>query len=140
MTTYVIPCCGDKLDTPAAARDFYTGSMFRHSLAAAQAMAADDPGPILVLSAYYGLVPLDRVLHPYDQRMDEPGRVDPTTIQATFVHHADHAHDVVALLPRVYFDALASALEELWIRPLDCYQATAGIGEQRHINALALAA
>ncbi len=139
MTTYVIPCCGDKLDTPAVARDFYTGSMFRHSLAAAEALAADDPGPILVLSAHYGLVPLDRVLHPYEQRMDQPGRIEEVNLTAQALA-LDVDSDVQALLPRVYFDALDAALKPLCIWANEVYEATAGIGEQRHINALALAA
>lgn len=133
MTTYVIPCSGDKVDHPAPAREFYTGQMFRHSLAAAQAMATDDPGPIYVLSAHYGLVPLTRVLHPYEQRMDEPGHIDTVSVTAQACA-LDIDTDVVALLPRVYFDALDAALEPLCIWPVECYEATAGIGEQHGIN------
>lgn len=136
MTVYVIPCCGEKSTTPAPARDFYLGSMFRHTLATAEALAG--PGDIiLVLSAWYGLVPLGRVLRPYEQRMDQDGAVDKVAIQSTFMLNVDHRHDVVAFLPRVYFDALDTALEDLLIWPLDCYEATCGIGHQRHVNVLA---
>lgn len=137
MIVYVIPCSGDKSTTPAPARDFYTGRMFRHTLATAEALA--EPGDlILVLSAWYGLVPLTRVLRPYEQRMDQDGHVDSTGIQATFVANvAERPADVVALLPRVYFDALDAALADLCVWPLDSYEATAGIGEQRHVNVMA---
>ena len=132
MTTYVIPCAGAKLDHPAPARDLYTGSMFRHTLAAAEALA--EPGDrILVLSARYGLVDLDEVLHPYEQRMDRPGRVDTDVITVQAMYHGIGS-DVYALLPRVYFTALDAALRPLFIWVQDVYEATAGIGEQRRVN------
>ncbi len=134
MTTYVIPCSGEKLDTEAPARDFYLGSMFRHTLAAAEA-AAEPGDTILVLSAWYGLVPLTRTLRPYEQRMDEPGRVDDTAIQASFLANVENLSGlVVGFLPRAYMDALSGALAELCIHPLDCFEGTRGIGEQRHVN------
>jgi hypothetical protein len=132
MTTYVIPCGGQKADTPSAARNLYTGAMFRHTLAAAQGLT--EPGDrIMVLSARYGLVDLDEVLEPYEQRMDRPGSVatETITVQAMF---KDVGRDVYALLPRAYFDALDAALRPLCIWVQDVYEATAGIGEQRRVN------
>lgn len=134
MTTYVIPCCGEKATTEAPARDFYLGSMFRHTLTAAEA-AAQPGDTILVLSAWYGLVPLTRTLRPYEQRMDQPGRIDTTGIQASFLANVEDLSGlVVGFLPRVYMDALADALHELCIHPVEAYEATRGIGEQRHVN------
>ena len=40
--TYIIPCAGSKLDRPAPARDLYTGTMFRHTLNAAEVNANYD--------------------------------------------------------------------------------------------------
>lgn len=94
---------------------------------------------VLVLSAWYGLVPLDRVLRPYDQRMDEDGHVDAVGIAASYLANVTDPGDVVALLPKDYFDALDEALSDLAIWPMDCYEATAGIGYQRRINTQAVA-
>lgn len=115
MTTYVIPCGAGKADTARAARDLYTGSMFSHTLAAAEALA--EPGDrILVLSARYGLVDLDEVLEPYEQRMDRPGRIEVDTITVQAMLH-DVGQDVFALLPRAYFTALDAALRPQPDRP-----------------------
>ncbi|MDR2144700.1 MAG: hypothetical protein LBP29_10070 [Treponema sp.] len=46
-----------------AARDLYLGALFRKSLAYAKTLR---PRAIYVLSAKYGLVPLDRRIEPYD--------------------------------------------------------------------------
>ena len=51
MTTYyVIPCGAEKQDKAAPARDLYTGSMFKHTLAAALAQG----DRVLVMSAKHG--------------------------------------------------------------------------------------
>lgn len=139
MITYVIPCGADKEDHPAPARDLYTGAMFRHTLTAALA-AVDahhqdgETAQVLILSARYGLVHLDEVLTPYEQRMDRSGRVaaDTITVQA-WMFGLD---EVYAFLPRAYHDALSAALRPLCVYPLDAYEDTAGIGEQRHVNAV----
>jgi hypothetical protein len=133
--TYVIPCGGAKLDRPARARDLYTGSMFRHTLTAALALADGDDARVLILSAQYGLLDLDEFIAPYDQRMDQPGRVttDVLTLQALL---KGIGSEVYGLLPRAYFDALDAALRPLCIWMQDTYEATGGIGEQRRVNAI----
>lgn len=47
---YIVPCGGEKTDHAAPARDLYTGQMFRHTLAAAQAQLAYTGGRVLILS------------------------------------------------------------------------------------------
>lgn len=136
MITYVIPCGADKEDHPTRARDLYTGAMFRQTLTAVEAHAAqDDDAQILILSARYGLVHLDEVLTPYEQRMDRTGRVDTDTITVqAWINQL--GPEVYAFLPRAYYDALSQALRPLGIYPLDGYEGTGGIGEQRHVNAV----
>lgn len=134
--TYVIPCGGEKATTARAARDLYTGQMFRHTLATVLNLAADDDARVMILSARYGLVDLDTVIEPYEQRMDRPGAIGPDdlTVQAVT---ADLGSEVYAFLPRPYLSTLDAALRPLGIWVQDVYEATAGIGDQRHVNAVA---
>lgn len=69
----VISCGKAKTSHPAPAAEFYTGGYFRAQLAYARRLTTDDR--ILVLSAKYGLVPLDRELAPYELRITQPGAV-----------------------------------------------------------------
>ena len=66
-TTVLIGCSKSKLDHCAPARDFYQGTIFKKSLAAARKRYPN--ASIYVLSAKYGLVPIDEVLCPYDETL-----------------------------------------------------------------------
>ncbi|MEU3102943.1 DUF6884 domain-containing protein [Streptomyces griseoflavus] len=70
----IIPCGAAKLDREAPARELYTGSYHRACARAAAALTATG-GTVVILSALHGLVPLDRVLAPYEMRMGAPGSV-----------------------------------------------------------------
>ena len=146
--TYVIPCSGQKLDHAAPARDLYTGSMFRNTLAAAEHEAAEAVAcgaatevRILILSARYGLVELDTVIEPYEQRMDQPGAVTPETIAAQAevlgIGWDDDipCGEVYGLLPAAYDKALYAALTSLDVYPMNVYEAAPGIGYQRAVLA-----
>jgi hypothetical protein len=133
--TYVIPCGGQKAPHSAAARDLYTGAMFRHTLAAAEAEASAVGGRVLILSAKYGLVEPATVLSPYDIKMGGPDSISPATLTAqALALGIDFGADVYGLLPRAYYDTLDQALRELDVYLQDVYEATAGIGEQRKVN------
>lgn len=139
MSVYVIPCGAEKRAHPAAARDLYVGQMFTNTLRAALATAALDepPSRVLILSARHGLIDLDTVVEPYDQRIDAPGAIAAHTVAeqaAAFGIDWDAEDDVYALLPRPYLRLLDDALRMCDVYVLDVYEATAGIGEQRHIN------
>jgi hypothetical protein len=136
-TYYVVPCGGHKLDRPAPARDLYTSSSFRLALAAAETDAEFSGGTVLVLSALHGLVALDTVLAPYDTKMGDTGSVTPATVTAqALALGIDWGADVYAFLPARYFDVLDEALRDLYVYPADVYEATAGIGEHRHVCAV----
>ncbi|MGW6455921.1 DUF6884 domain-containing protein [Streptomyces sp. NPDC055078] len=61
----VRPCpAGAELDRPAEAGRLCTGSLYAMARRTADALTADG-GTVLVLSARYGLIPLDRVIEPY---------------------------------------------------------------------------
>lgn len=101
MNTYIIPCSDAKLAHAAPARHLYTGTQFRHTLRAVEAML--EPGDrVLVLSALHGLVALDTVLHPYEQRMGAPGSVDPFV--ACFSNYDEAMRYVRGLSARNDFD------------------------------------
>lgn len=66
MKVALISCVSKKLDRPARAQDFYISPLFRGSLRYAQDLGAEK---ILVLSAKYGLVDLEKVIELYDETL-----------------------------------------------------------------------
>ncbi|MGK5677619.1 DUF7221 family queuine tRNA-ribosyltransferase-like protein [Actinoplanes sp. URMC 104] len=140
--TFVIPCGGQKLDRPAPARELYRGQMFRQTLDSAIAAAADYeqegvPARVLILSGLHGLVELDTVLAPYEQRIDKPGAVAVATLTGQALELGiTYGSTVIALLPQAYFAKLNAALRELDVLPYEAYEGTAGNGEQRRVNAI----
>lgn len=130
---YIVPCGAAKLDRPAAARDLYTGAHFANTLATAEAMAADDDGIVLILSAKLGLIELDTVVAPYDVKMGDADAITPagirTTADALGLEELDP--ELYALLPGAYYAALAEALAPLDMFAADVYEAAPGIGYQR---------
>lgn len=135
---YIIPCSDAKRDTPQAARSLYVGAMFTNTLAAALALAADDDALVLIMSAKYGLVRLDDVLAPYNQRIDAKGAVDAATLQSQIeALGLDWQDDVYSMLPAKYFKVLDDALRPLDMFASNVYEGARGIGDQRHINASA---
>lgn len=142
--TYIIPCGAGKLDRAAPARHLYTGSMFRHALTNVQRLAAQDvadgcgPVRVLILSARHGLVELDTVLQPYEQRMDRPGSASAQTLadQAAGLG-IDWGAQVYAFLPRPYLARLDEALRTLDVYVQDVYEACGGIGDQRRVLSIA---
>lgn len=138
LITYVIPCGADKATEPAPAREMYRGQMFRHTLASTEAMIANngENARILILSARYGLLELDTVIEPYEQRMNQPGAItaEQLTAQALALG-IDWGVEVYAFLPRPYLARLDAALRALDVYVQDVYEAAPGIGYQRHTNA-----
>lgn len=76
----IIPCGAAKLDREAPAAELYTGSYHRACARAAATLTANG-GTVLIMSALHGLVPLDRVLTPYEMRMGVPGCVTPDVLR-----------------------------------------------------------
>ncbi|MFB7496065.1 DUF6884 domain-containing protein [Streptomyces sp. NPDC056161] len=122
----VIPCGAAKLDRPAPSGELYTGSFHRACRKAADALA----GPrttVLVLSALHGLVPLDRVLAPYELRMGQPGSVtgDQLRAQARALG-LDRATEVVVLAGSAY----TAAARHAWPSALAPLEGAGGMGYQ----------
>lgn len=142
MTVYfVVPCGAAKTTHPAAARDLYTGSAFRHVLAAAEGEAAAtsrDLGvdtEVLILSALHGLITLGEIIEPYNVKMGDAGSI---TVHALAEQIGDHGieygDEIYAMLPKAYRQALAAAAELAEdIAVQDVYEAAPGIGYQRGV-------
>ncbi|WP_327419356.1 DUF6884 domain-containing protein [Streptomyces sp. NBC_01233] len=130
----VIPCGAAKLDRPAPAGQLYTGSYHRACARAAAALTADG-GTVLVLSALYGLTPLDRVIDPYDLRMGEAGSITPEQLrEQARTLGLDQAAEVVILAGATY---TAAALE-VWPHASTPLAGLGGMGYQlQHLAAVA---
>lgn len=72
MKTIALLGCGKaKLDRAAPARELYTGSLFRASLAACLALDVD---ATYIVSARHGLVDLDQEIEPYEAHLARQGK------------------------------------------------------------------
>lgn len=134
--TFIVPCSATKGDRPAAARDLYQSVYFRQALAAAEAQA----DRVLILSAKHGLIDPDQVIAPYELTMGDPGSVTPTQIADQAVALGIDDDDIYALLPARYFAALDEGLRsiDVWATPV--YEGCGGIGDQKHVAAILMAA
>lgn len=106
----VIPCGAAKLAHAAPAGEMYTGSYARACARAGAALTAAG-GTVLILSALYGLTPLDRVIEPYELKMGRPGSV--TGAQLTEQARAlgvDRAREVIVLAGAAY----TAAARQVW--------------------------
>ena len=128
---FVIPCSAGKADAPAPAAELYTSVFFRQALAAARSEVDDDA--ILVLSARHGLLALTDVVAPYDTKMGDAGCVDVATLAAQAIGRGLVDAEVYALLPASYFARLDEALRIFDTYATPVYEATGGIGDQKHV-------
>lgn len=65
-TIVLLSCVATKLPKPAPARELYASPLFKRSLEYALSLNPDD---ILILSAKYYVIPLDKVISPYDKTL-----------------------------------------------------------------------
>ncbi|MBS3144929.1 hypothetical protein J4208_05075 [Candidatus Woesearchaeota archaeon] len=65
--TVLISCVSSKLTHRAKAKDLYISPLFKYNLRYARTL---NPENILILSAKYGLVPLEKEIDPYNQTLN----------------------------------------------------------------------
>jgi hypothetical protein len=121
----IAPCGGRKLSTPAPAGELYVGG---YHLACRRAAAVlTTPDRILILSALHGLLPLDRVIAPYDLRMGQPGSITPAALrrQAEQLHLVDEPR-VIVLAGRAYTTAALA----VWPAAATPLAGAGGLGRQ----------
>lgn len=142
MIYFVVPCGAAKTAAAAPARHLYTGSAFRHALAAAEAEAAAterDLGVearVLILSALHGLLDPEQVVEPYEMKMGAAGSIAPEALAAQIVARgmAYGTDEIYAMLPKAYRAALDAAAEIADGPEVhDVYEVAPGIGYQRGV-------
>ena len=113
----LIACAAQKLDRAAPARDLYCSPLFRKSLAYVEQHCAT----VYVLSALHGLVALDTVIAPYDQRLSGSASAWGRRVLV----HLEERHGpgpVTILAGQVYANAVIAAARAgsrwAFIRPL----------------------
>lgn len=129
----VIPCSGAKKNERTAARDLYTGQLYRSALLAAEAMQArGEVDRVLILSAKHGLTELDEVIDPYDTSWTSAGHVH--SLELIRQVHSLGSVELTALLPKDYTHQLEVAAAACpgvagsIVKPLS---GLSGIGQQR---------
>ncbi len=106
------------------AGELYRGHYHRSLRAAADALTSDR-GRVLIVSAFHGLVELDRSLLLYDVRLGDAKAVSAGTIRAQAQHLALDEADVIVLGGRAYVDLVTNAVPHA-LAPL-----TGGLGDHR---------
>jgi cytoplasmic iron level regulating protein YaaA (DUF328/UPF0246 family) len=69
----IIPCGGKKALIPQPAQSLYVGGYFRQCLN--YALAKTTPDRVRILSGKYGLLKLDQLVAPYEQRLGARGSI-----------------------------------------------------------------
>lgn len=136
----VIPCGAAKLPHEAPAGELYTGNYHQACRRTADALTARG-GTVLILSDLYGLMPLHRVIAPYDVRLGEAGSVSAEELrdQARTLG-LDRAREVVVLAGASY----VTAARQVWPHATALLAGIGGLGYQmqwlRELQAEAAAA
>ncbi|MFD9593109.1 DUF6884 domain-containing protein [Kitasatospora sp. NPDC059973] len=121
----IVPCGGAKLDDVAPAGEMYTGTYHRAARRAAEQLAGPG-GRVIILSAKYGLLPLDQWIRPYDLKAGDPGTVTPATLRHQAFALLLGGAEVTVLGGSAYV-ALARSV---WPHAAAPLHGTRGIGEQ----------
>lgn len=129
----VIACAAKKIDRPAPARDLYSSANFRLNLRAAEALAGEISGRVLILSALHGLIDPEQVVEPYDVKMGDPGSISAGRLAEQL--RAIAPASIRTLLPHAYASRLDAAAEAAGAGELiDFFADAPGIGYQRSVS------
>jgi len=95
----LISCVSKKLPYKTKAKDLYVSPLFRMNLQYAQQL---NPSFIFILSAKYGLVPLDKEIEPYDITLNKLSAVErrswASTVLSQLRENCDINNDHVVVL------------------------------------------
>lgn len=123
----IVPCGKSKAPTSSPAGEMYRGTYSRLALRAAAALT--DRADIRIVSAKYGLLPLEQVIEPYELRLGQP---DSTTAEHVRVQAAQQGlldrPKVIVLAGRDY----AGLVQRVWPHALAPLAGTSGIGDQQN--------
>ena len=125
-TVAIIACSGKKREGRHAARDLYTGSLFRSNLLAAEQIADE----VFILSAKHGLIEATDQVDAYDVQFGDAESVDQETLTAQVELAELEDADVYVLAPKAYWSRLWSIEVDGWC-PQWVNEACRGVLEMR---------
>lgn len=122
----IVPCGSRKTELPESpAGELYVGGYHQACRRAAEVLTT--PERILILSALHGLLPLDRVIAPYELRMGQPGSISRLALrrQAEQLHLVDEPR-VIVLAGAAY----TAAARQVWPHATAPLAGAGGLGHQ----------
>ena len=82
----LISCYSQKLNRPSKASELYTSVLFKKSLAYAYML---EPDKVFILSAKYHLLPLDKIIKPYNATLNDMGIVEVRSWAKRVIHELE---------------------------------------------------
>lgn len=122
-----ITCGARKQTTRSRAADQYVGTYFKLALQAARRIVPEDR--IRIISALHGILPLHRVIAPYNVRLGDPTAITaPMLRQQARSVHLHRCSDVTVLGGNEY----SHLIQQVWPHAHAPLAGSRGIGEQQH--------
>ena len=90
-TVILISCVSKKLDRDAKAKDLYISTLFKLNLQYAESLSSN---AIFILSAKYGLLPLDKIVAPYNLTLNNMKASERKSWANTVIEQLDGILDV----------------------------------------------
>lgn len=121
----IVACGAKKAAGPTTAGSMYVGRYHKAARRAADALTAEE-GTVYILSARYGLLRLDDVIEPYDQRAGAPGAIGVADLARQAEALGISGAEVTALTPAAY----TAMIRKVWPEATATLAGTRSIGEQ----------
>jgi cytoplasmic iron level regulating protein YaaA (DUF328/UPF0246 family) len=101
----IISCVNSKENSARPAHKLYKGQYFKMSLA--YALTLTDATNIRILSSKYGLLPLDKIINPYQLRITEPDAISDAVLKQQAVEQGLlNEGNVIVLAGKNYADKI----------------------------------
>ena len=120
----IIPCGSKKLSYSTLAWKLYQGPYYKSCLR--WALSIEKMDNIRILSAKYGLLRLDEVIHPYELRMGRPGSISLDKIREQAQASGLLSEEVIGLGGRDY----TRIIKEIWPFAHLPLEGKGGLGKQ----------
>jgi len=138
---YLVACSKSKLASPAAARDLYTGQLFRLCRTLVESQQAD----WLILSAFYDVIEPSITIRPYNRFLGDYNQRERTAwgdrVRMKLAARLATEDRVVFLAPRNYVDSIVGNEHQrttvywkrlvAWLDRVETPLAGLGIGQQK---------
>jgi len=113
----LVGCCGEKTKHGGQADTVYLSALFQKSMRHARRLSrmTNPPRPILIVSAFYGLLTLDAHIEPYDLRLSDLTKIERTAwtakVEAQWRDALPDVYSGTALCGASYIEAMPHGLE-----------------------------